>query len=57
MASREQDNARIVSVRLPDELIRRLDRYLDWSKDPRRKRRGFRRKVSVMLGESVPQTP
>ena len=27
------------------------------SKDPRRKRRGFRRKVSVMLGESVPQTP
>ncbi len=31
MASREQDNARIVSVRLPDELIRRLDRYLDWS--------------------------
>jgi len=28
-----------------------------WSKDPRRKRRGFRRKVSVMLGESVPQTP
>src|SRR6266498_4000942 len=28
-----------------------------FSKDPRRKRRGFRRKVSVMLGESVPQTP
>jgi len=27
------------------------------SKDPRRKRRGFRRKVSVMLGESIPQTP
>ena len=30
MASRAQDNSRIVSVRLPDELIRRLDRYLDW---------------------------
>ena len=38
-------------------------KQLEWpilavlSKDPRRKRRGFRRKVSVMLGESVPQTP
>ena len=31
MASRAQDNSRIVSVRLPAELIRRLDRYLDWS--------------------------
>ena len=31
MASRAQDNSRIVSVRLPDELLRRLDRYLDWS--------------------------
>jgi len=30
MASRAQDNSRIVSVRLPDALIRRLDRYLDW---------------------------
>ena len=30
MATRAQDNSRIVSVRLPDELIRRLDRYLDW---------------------------
>ena len=30
MASSAQDNARIVSVRLPEELIRRLDRYLDW---------------------------
>ena len=30
MASRAQDNSRIVSVRLPDDLIRRLDRYLDW---------------------------
>ena len=31
MASRAQDNSRIVSVRLPDELLRRLDRSLDWS--------------------------
>lgn len=30
MASRAQNNSRIVSVRLPDGLIRRLDRYLDW---------------------------
>ena len=30
MASSAQDHSRIVSVRLPDELIRRLDRYLDW---------------------------
>jgi Predicted transcriptional regulators containing the CopG/Arc/MetJ DNA-binding domain and a metal-binding domain len=30
MASRAQDNSRIVSARLPDDLIRRLDRYLDW---------------------------
>ena len=31
MARREQDKSRIVSVRLPDALIRRLDRSLDWS--------------------------
>lgn len=30
MANSAQDNSRIVSVRLPDELLRRLDRYLDW---------------------------
>jgi hypothetical protein len=36
MASSAQDNSRIVSVRLPDELIRRLDRYLDWSETARR---------------------
>jgi hypothetical protein len=30
MASRSQDNSRIVSVRLPEELIGRLDRSLDW---------------------------
>ena len=27
------------------------------SKDPRRKRRGFKRNMPIMLGESVPQTP
>ena len=31
MPRRMQDDSRIVSVRLPEELIRRLDRYLDWS--------------------------
>lgn len=30
MASSAQDNARIVSVRFPEELLQRLDRYLDW---------------------------
>ena len=28
-----------------------------WSKDPRRKLRGFKRNMPIMLGESVPQTP
>jgi len=31
MPGEKQDGSRIVSVRLPPELIRRLDRYLDWS--------------------------
>ena len=30
MPSREQESSSILSVRLPDELIQRLDRYLDW---------------------------
>jgi|SRR5215208_1828681 len=30
MASKAQDHSRIVSVRLPEECLRRLDRYLDW---------------------------
>ena len=29
MPSREQESSSILSVRLPDELIQRLDRYLD----------------------------
>jgi Arc/MetJ-type ribon-helix-helix transcriptional regulator len=36
MRRKEQGSSRIVSVRLPDELIRRLDRYLDWSATSRR---------------------
>jgi len=33
---KDQDGSRIVSVRLPEELIKRLDRYLDWSETSRR---------------------
>jgi len=36
MPPKTQDNAQIVSVRLPDELIQRLDRSLDWSATSRR---------------------
>ena len=31
MPGEKQDGSQIVSVRLPQELMRRLDRYLDWS--------------------------
>lgn len=31
MPGKKQDNSQVVSVRLPHELVRRLDRYLDWS--------------------------
>jgi len=30
MPSKEQESSSILSLRLPDELIQRLDRYLDW---------------------------
>jgi predicted DNA-binding protein len=30
MPSKEQESSSILSIRLPDELIQRLDRYLDW---------------------------
>ncbi len=36
MPSKEQDSSSILSVRLPDELIQRLDRYLDWWETSRR---------------------
>lgn len=35
MPRRVQDASQIVSVRLPDELMRRLDRYLDWRETAR----------------------
>ncbi|MEE9147849.1 MAG: hypothetical protein V3U27_10705 [Candidatus Tectomicrobia bacterium] len=31
MTGKKQDDSQVLSVRLPHELIRRLDRYLDWS--------------------------
>ena len=36
MPEKKQDGWQVVSVRLPHELIRRLDRYLDWSEFYRR---------------------
>lgn len=36
MPRKEPDDSRIVSVRLPDDLIQRLERYLDWSATHRR---------------------
>jgi hypothetical protein len=36
MPSREQESSSILSVRLPDELMQRLDRYLDWWEISRR---------------------
>ena len=41
MPAREPDDSQIVSVRLPRELIQRLDRYLDW-KDLHRKAKSSR---------------
>src|SRR6266852_1869455 len=37
MPTREPNDSRIVSVRLPDDLIQRLDRYLDWCATARRR--------------------
>ena len=31
MPGKKQDDTRVLSIRLPLELVRRLDRYLDWS--------------------------
>ena len=36
MPKKVQDDSRIVSVRLPDDLLQRLDRYLDWRATSRR---------------------
>ena len=37
MPNRAPNDSRIVSVRLPDDLIQRLDRYLDWCATSRRR--------------------
>ena len=37
MPNREPNESRIVSVRLPDDLLQRLDRYLDWCATSRRR--------------------
>jgi predicted transcriptional regulator len=36
MPTKVQDDSRVVSVRLPDDLVQRLDRYLDWRATSRR---------------------
>src|SRR2546422_1888373 len=36
MPRKEPDASRVVSVRLPDDFLQRLDRYLDWSAPHRR---------------------
>lgn len=36
MPRKDPDDSRVVSVRLPDDLLQRLDRYLDWSAPHRR---------------------
>ncbi len=30
MPTKEHDRSSVLSIRLPDEIIQRLDRYLDW---------------------------
>jgi Arc/MetJ-type ribon-helix-helix transcriptional regulator len=37
MPTKDQDASRIVSVRLPDDLLQRLDRLLDWHVSARRR--------------------
>jgi hypothetical protein len=37
MPKKDPDDARIVSVRLPNDLLQRLDRYLDWCTTSRRR--------------------
>ena len=36
MPRKDPDDSRVVSVRFPDDLLQRLDRYLDWSAPHRR---------------------
>ena len=36
MPTKEHDRSSVLSIRLPDEIIQRLDRYLDWRETHRR---------------------
>jgi hypothetical protein len=55
MPTKEQDDARIVSVRLSAELLQRLDRYLDWRATSRRmpstRNAAIREALSVWLND------
>jgi metal-responsive CopG/Arc/MetJ family transcriptional regulator len=50
MPGENQDSSQIVSVRLPHELIRRLDRYLDWSAFYRRVKSSCNAAIREALG-------
>jgi metal-responsive CopG/Arc/MetJ family transcriptional regulator len=50
MPGENQDGSQIVSVRLPHELIRRLDRYLDWSAFYRRVKSSRNAAIREALG-------
>jgi len=55
MSTKQPDDARIVSVRLPTDLLHRLDRYLDWreTSQPRRSTRNaaMREALSAWLDQ------
>ena len=55
MPRKEPDDSRVVSVRLPDDLLQRLDRYLDWSAPHRRvpstRNAAIREALSVWLDQ------
>src|SRR2546430_7632271 len=51
MPSREQESSSILSVRLPDELIQRLDRYLDWWENSRRVKSSRNAIIREALGQ------
>jgi hypothetical protein len=55
MPRKDPDNSRVVSVRLPDDLLQRLDRYLDWSAPhrclPSTRNAAIREALSVWLDQ------
>jgi hypothetical protein len=51
MPSREQEHSSILSIRLPDELIQRLDRYLDWWETSRRVKSSRNAIIREALGQ------